>query len=222
MRVLLVSGVPERAASLRALLLESGRASEVEIVGSVDGAAAEDLIILDQLDLGARAHALCRSLREASAERPIMMLTAEGLVEDRVAGLEAGADDVVAVPFAATQMVARIGALERRARLAPAPPEVLEADGCLIDLGRCRAFRAAAAVELSAREATLLRWLHRHRQRAVSREEILEHIFGVSPEVETRSVDVAISSLRRKLERDPRSPRIVLSVKGKGYAWGGG
>ncbi|MFO0724696.1 MAG: response regulator transcription factor [Myxococcota bacterium] len=223
MRVLILSSNRERAEALGALLCEAGRASEVEILPAIEAGRLGTplpMVVLDQLDLGPRALDLCRALRAARPEAPILMLTAEGLVEERVAGLEAGADDVLTVPYAASQMVARVGALERRSKLVPAKAEVVEADGCLIDLGRCRAFRAEHAVELSARESTLLGWLHRHRQRAVSREEILEHVFGVSPQIESRSVDVAISQLRKKIERDPARPRIVVSVKGKGYAWG--
>jgi DNA-binding response OmpR family regulator len=102
----------------------------------------------------------------------------------------------------------------------PALPEVLEADGCMFDLGRQAALRGGVGTALSAREVMLIRWLHRHRGGTVTRRDILEHVFGVSPEIETRSVDMAIATLRKKIEREPERPAIILSVKGSGYAWG--
>jgi two-component system, OmpR family, alkaline phosphatase synthesis response regulator PhoP len=102
----------------------------------------------------------------------------------------------------------------------PPLPEVIEADGCMFDLARCLAVRNGKPIALSPREAELLRWLHQHRERTVQRKEILEHVFGVSPNIESRSVDMAISTLRRKIERAPDRPAIIVSVKGKGYAWG--
>lgn len=162
----------------------------------------------------------CRQLRDRDPALPILVLTAAGLVDDRVAALRAGADDCVEVPYHASQMVARVDALERRARLVPALPDLIAADGCVLDLSRCVAARDDRALALSAREAALLRYLHHHRARAVTREEILEHVFGVAPTIETRSVDVAIGALRKKIERRPEDPRIVIAIKGIGYAWG--
>jgi DNA-binding response OmpR family regulator len=118
-------------------------------------------------------------------------------------------------------MVARVDALGRRAALIPALPDILEADDCVFDLSRCIAIRSGGAeVALSAREAALVRYLHHHRTRAVPREDILAHVFGVSPQIESRSVDVAIATLRKKIERQPDDPRIIVAVKGVGYAWG--
>jgi DNA-binding response OmpR family regulator len=170
---------------------------------------------------GAAATALCAALRARDPVLPIMILTDRGLVEDRVAGLRAGADDCVEVPFAPTQMVARVDALARRARLIPPLPEIIEADGCMFDLSRCLAVRDGKIITLSPREAELVRWLHRHRERAVERKEILEHVFGVSPHIESRSVDMAIATLRKKIERTPDRPAIIVSVKGLGYTWRG-
>lgn len=163
---------------------------------------------------------LCRRIRARDPAVPVMILTAAGIVEDRVAGLRAGADDCVETPFHASQMVARVDALGRRASLVPALPEVLEADACVFDLSRCVAVRDGREIPLTPREAALIRHLHRHRARAVDREEILEHVFGVSRRIETRSVDVAIGTLRKKIERRHEAPRIIVAVKGIGYAWG--
>jgi two-component system, OmpR family, response regulator len=151
---------------------------------------------------------------------PILALT-EGIdeVDARVANLRAGADDAMTVPFAHSQMMARVDALGRRARLVPRLPDLLEADGCLFDLSRCVAVRDGKVTQLSPREVDLIRWLHRNRERTVERREILEHVFRVSPDIETRSVDMAIATLRKKIERSPDRPAIIVSVKGLGYAW---
>lgn len=184
--------------------------------GACDRIAAWELVVL----AGAAAIDLCALLRARDPVTPILVLTDRGLVEDRVAGLRAGADDCVEVPFAPSQMVARVEALARRARLVPPLPDLVEADGCMFDLSRCLAVRDGKPIALSAREAELVRWLHRHRERTVQRREILEHVFGVSPNIESRSVDMAIATLRKKIERHPERPAIIVSVKGLGYGWG--
>jgi len=151
---------------------------------------------------------------------PILLLTARGAEEDKVRGLKNGADDYVTKPFGARELLARVEALKRRAERDPAEADVIVADGCTLDLGRCVARRGRRRVTLTAREAGILRWLHLHRARAVSRAELLEHVWGVSVSMETRTVDVTISNLRQKIERDAAKPRVIVSVKGVGYAWG--
>jgi DNA-binding response OmpR family regulator len=217
MRILVrdVSGGPVGQA-LATVLSSAGH--EVALATQLEEA---DLVILAGNRDAVVAH--CRQLRDRDPALPILVLTSAGLVDDRVAALRAGADDCVEVPYHASQMVARVDALERRARLVPALPDlpdVIDADGCVLDLSRCVAARDDRALTLSAREAALLRYLHHHRARAVTREEILEHVFGVAPTIETRSVDVAIGALRKKIERRPEDPRIVIAIKGIGYAWG--
>lgn len=162
------------------------------------------------------------SAEVAQRARPdvaVIVVTRPGDVVARIAALEAGAADAFDASFAPSQMVARVSAAGRRAALVPHPPAVLEVDGCTIDLGRCTATRADVTQALTAREVELVRWLSRHAGRVVSRGELLENVFGVSPDNTTRAVDVAISTLRAKLERDPRDPAILASVKGAGYVW---
>jgi len=163
---------------------------------------------------------LVERVRAAHRALPLLVLAPGDDVAARVRALESGADDCLPAPFAASQLAARVGALGRRAALVPAEPEAVEADGCVIDLARASAARGTAAERLTAREVAILRWLLRHRGRPVSRAELLEHVWGVAPTVETRAVDVAILGLRRKIERDAAAPRLVVSVRGLGYAWG--
>jgi DNA-binding response OmpR family regulator len=163
---------------------------------------------------------VCRRLRMARPALPILILTARGSEEERVKGLSAGADDYLTKPFGTKELLARIDALRRRASIAPADAECVEIDGCLLDLGRCEARRDGAPVALTPREVGILRWLHRHRTRAVSRAELLQTVWGASDELETRTVDMTIANLRQKIEREPAEPHIVVTVKGAGYAWG--
>ncbi len=226
MKILIV----EDEAGLQEALVDllEGAGHEVEAVS--DGEAAvqrglschHDLVLLDLMLPLLSGIEVARRLR---AERPrlfILMLTARGAEDDKVEGLVAGADDYVTKPFAAKELLARVEAFARRASSRPAETEQIVVDGCRLDLGRCMAQREEPSEEvvLTAREASILRWLHRHRARAVSRAELLEGVWGAPGDLRTRTVDMTIANLRQKIERDPREPRIVVTVKGVGYAWG--
>ncbi len=165
-----------------------------------------DLVLLDLMLPDLDGVEVCRRLRRARPSLHILMLTARGSEDDKVAGRE---------------LLARINALGRRVARLPAEPEILEVDGCTLDLGRLEATREAETIKITPREAGILRWLHRHRARAVSRGELLERIWGSSGDLQTRTVDMTIANLRQKIERDPSQPRILLTVTGAGYAWGG-
>jgi two-component system response regulator RegX3 len=225
MRILLVEDEPVLRDGLVDLLKGAGHT--VEVAG--DGATAAklgveasfDLVVLDLMLPKLDGIEVCHRVRKARPGLPILMLTARGSEEDKVRGLKTGADDYVTKPFGARELLARIEALGRRAQAAPAEPEWIEADGCRFDLGHCTAHRGKKEIALTAREVGILRWLHRHKARAVSRSELLEHVWGAKPDMETRTVDMSIVHLRQKIERDPSQPKIVLSVKGVGYAWGG-
>jgi len=177
-----------------------------------------ELVILDDNDQSAAD--LTTQIRKAHRALPILAVTQPDDIEARVRALEAGADDSVAEPWAGSQMAARVGALGRRSALVPDDDARISADGCVFHLDAGEARRAGHKIPLTAREVDLIRWLLRHRGRAVSREELLEHVWQVSPDIETRSVDVAVSALRKKIERDPATPSLVVSVRGLGYAWG--
>jgi two-component system response regulator RegX3 len=181
-----------------------------------------DLLLLDLMLPGMDGLEVCRRLRQSRPELPILMLTARGSEDDKVAGLEAGADDYVAKPFGVRELLARVEAFARRADRQPASPEIIEAAGCSFDLGRHEARRGEEAISLTPREVGVLRWLYLHRRRAVSRSELLEKIWGASGDLQTRTVDMTIAKLRQKIELDPAQPEIVVTVTGVGYAWGPG
>ncbi len=224
MKILVVEDEPLLRDGLRDLLRGAGHT--VEAVG--DGLSAVgygldssfDLVVLDLMLPKLDGIQVCHRLRKARPGLPILMLTAKGSEDDKVRGLATGADDYVTKPFGARELLARLEALGRRVKAAPSEPEVIEADDCRFDLGHCEAFRGKKSILLTAREVGILRWLHRHRARAVSRGELLEQIWAARPDMETRTVDVTIANLRQKIERDPANPKIVVSVKGIGYAWG--
>ena len=223
MKILLVEDDPMLRDGLVDLLQGAGHDVE-EVVDGADGVnrgreEAFDLVILDLMLPKIDGIEVCRRLRTARPALPILMLTARGAEEDKVRGLRAGADDYVTKPFGARELLARVETFERRARNAPTGPELLEIDGCSIDLGRCVARRDDDEVVLTAREVGILRWLHRHRSRSVSRAELLEQVWGTVGTLQTRTVDMTIAKLRQKIERDPATPKIVVTVTGIGYAW---
>ena len=159
-------------------------------------------------------------LRRARPAAAIIVVTKIGDVPARVRALEAGADDAFDGSFPPSQIAARVGAVGRRAAMTPPPVDRIAIDGCAIDLSAAVAVRGGAQVALTAREVEIVRWLAGHAGHAVSRGELLQHVWRVSAASETRAVDVAIAALRGKLEQDPASPRIIVSVRGVGYRWG--
>src|SRR5207244_699361 len=145
--------------------------------------------------------------------------TARGSEDDKVRGLVEGADDYVTKPFSARELLARVRVLGRRVPPGESLDEV-RVDGAVIDLARMVVVRGDQRVSLTPREVGIVRWLYRHNDRVVSRAELLEQVFGQRGDLQTRAVDMAIAVLRKKLEIDPARPRIIVSVKGAGYAWG--
>jgi len=226
MRVLIVEDERPLREGLEDLLRGAGHTVETAATGveAVDTGVAEpfDLVLLDLMLPGLDGLEVCRRLRAARPGLPILMLTARGAEEEKVAGFAAGADDYVTKPFAIRELLARIEAFDRRGSAQPGLPEVVVVDGCEIDFGRLTATRDGLSTSLTPREVGILRWLHRHRRRAVSRSELLEHVWSARGDLQTRTVDMTIAKLRQKVEADLASPRIVVTVTGVGYAWGSG
>jgi two-component system response regulator RegX3 len=177
-----------------------------------------DLVVLDLMLPRLDGMEVCRRLRAARPGLPILMLTARGSEDDKVRGLLEGADDYVTKPFSARELLARVRVLGRRAPPGESLDEV-QVEGAVIDLARMVVVRGEQCIPLTPREVGIVRWLYRHRDRVVSRAELLEHVFGQRRDLQTRAVDVAIAVLRKKLEIDPAAPALIVSVKGAGYAW---
>lgn len=186
---------------------------EVERGSAAVSCTRFDVIVVGSIEVAARV----QRLHPTGA---VIVFTRIGDVEARVAALEAGAADAIDAGFPMSQSAARIGAAGRRAALLPRPAELVSIDGCTIDLLACTASRDGRVTPLTRRDVDLVRWLARRTGQVVSRGELLEHVWGVSPRNETRAVDVAIAELRKKLERDPAAPAIITSIKGAGYRWG--
>jgi DNA-binding response OmpR family regulator len=218
--------VVEDEAALREGIVDllSGDGHEVLAVG--DGVAGVeaglrdpfDLVVLDLMLPRLDGMEVCRRLRSARPGMPILMLTARGSEDDKVRGLMEGADDYVTKPFSARELLARVRVLGRRAPTGESLDE-LQIDGTTIDLARMVVVRGEARTALTPREVGILRWLHRHQDRVVSRAELLEQVFGQRGDLQTRAVDMAIAVLRKKVEPNPDKPTVIISVKGAGYAW---
>ena len=173
-----------------------------------------DLIILDLMLPGLDGFEVCRRLR-GGLSTPILMLTARDAVRDKVAGLEAGADDYLAKPFAFDELVARVRALLRRA--APEGSEQLRFADLRLDTATREVFRGERLVALTAREYELLEFLLRHPRQVLTRELIFERVWGYDFLGESNVIDVHVRALREKLEAE-NEPRLIQTVRGVGYA----
>ena len=221
MRVLVV----EDEASLRDGIVDLLRGDGHTVSAVGDGVAAVDaglrdafdLVVLDLMLPRLDGMEVCRRLRGARPGMPILMLTARGSEDDKVRGLVEGADDYVTKPFSARELLARVRAVGRRG--APEAVDELQVEDAVIDLSRMVVVRGDQRVTLTPREVGIVRWLHRHQERVVTRAELLEQVFGQRGDLQTRAVDMAIAVLRKKLELDPAKPTLIVSVKGAGYAW---
>jgi two-component system, OmpR family, response regulator MprA len=173
-----------------------------------------DLIILDLMLPGVDGIEVCRRLR-GGVKTPILMLTARDAVRDKIAGLEAGADDYLAKPFVFEELVARVRALLRRA--APDGPDVLSFADLTVDTGTREVTRGSRKVQLTAREYELLEFLLRHPRQVLTRELIFQRVWGFDFLGESNVIDVHVRALREKLESDAE-PRLIQTVRGAGYA----
>jgi DNA-binding response OmpR family regulator len=174
-----------------------------------------DLVLLDVMLPGMSGFDVCRELRRRDFDRPIIMLTARGDEMDRVVGLEIGADDYVTKPFGIRELLARIRVRLRRG--ASRADAVLRMGDAEVDFRRQEATRAGRRVELTGKEFQVLELLAEHRGEIVTRDRLLEHVWGYESYPTTRTVDNHILRLRQKLEAKPSDPRHILSVYGEGY-----
>jgi DNA-binding response OmpR family regulator len=183
-----------------------------------------DLILLDLVLPKVDGLKILEEVRKSRPALPVIILTARGEEADRVKGLKLGADDYVVKPFSVKELLARVQAVLRRTPGRPSDlSSIAFAGGTLdVDRGEVR-FDDGQGAELSEREMELLRYLAINFKRAISRDEIMERIWRINPRsvVETRTIDMHIARLREKLRDDPANPRIILTVRGKGYRFAG-
>ena len=221
-RILLIEDEPGLVLTLADRLSSEGYAVETATDGEQGLARAStggfDLIILDIMLPRLSGFEVCRRLRQAGNQTPILMLTARSQVVDKVVGLKTGADDFVTKPFDMMELLARIEALLRRAPARTAKTaDTFRFGSVQVDFRRAEVVKDGRPVNLSAREFALLRYLIEHRGAALSREELLEKVWGYEPGTTTRTVDVHIAWLRQKLEDNPKYPQFILTVRGLGY-----
>jgi DNA-binding response OmpR family regulator len=176
-----------------------------------------DLILLDVMMPKLDGFEVCAELRRLGNVVPVLMLTAKGQIEDRVHGLDVGADDYLVKPFSTDELLARVRALLRRARKQTQMPAALTLGETRIDLARQTAMRGRKAVHLTAKEFAMLRLLAEAEGEPVSRERFLDIVWGYTAFPTTRTVDNHIASLRAKIEKDPEHPRWIQTVHGVGY-----
>ncbi len=173
-------------------------------------------VILDLKMPKMRGQDVCRVLRDADAEIPILVLTSATDEVNRVLLLEMGADDYVTKPFSPRELLARVRTVLRRSRPST-PPDILAFDDVRIDFKQMEAYRGDVAVSLTPQEFKLLRYFSQHSGRVVSRDELLNEVWGYHSYPSTRTVDAHVLNLRRKLERDPANPAHFLTVHRAGY-----
>ena len=226
-RLLLVEDEPGLVLTLTDRLTSEG----YDIASARDGetglerAANEafDGIILDVMLPRKNGFDVCRDLRQRGVNTPILMLTARGQVVDKVVGLKLGADDYLTKPFEMMELLARVEALLRRA---PKPAVVNLSEGyqfgaIKIDFRRAEIEREGEKLDLSAKEFQLLRYFIEHREATLSRDELLNGVWGYDAMPTTRTVDVHVAWLRQKLEDNPQFPKYILTVRGSGYRFAG-
>lgn len=220
-RVLLVEDEPSLVLTLGDRLRAEG--CDVRIATDGDQAIARvlegglDLVILDVMLPGKDGFEVCRTLRAREIAIPILMLTARGTVTDRVVGLKLGADDYLTKPFETVELLARIEALLRRAGAAGSVGGRFRFGDVEIDSRSGQVTRDGRCLDLSALEFKLLSYFIEHRGRLLTRDELLDRVWGYEATPVTRTVDVHVASLRQKVEEDPGRPRFIETVRGRGY-----
>ena len=181
------------------------------------GEKKPDLIILDLMLPKMSGYEICRKTRADGVQTPILMLTARGEEADRVLGLDLGADDYVAKPFSVRELLARIRAILRRVQPPATLPDELRFDDVVVDFRSYEAHKGGRPLELTRKEFQVLRLLAAHSGEVVTRDELLNEVWGYENYPTTRTVDNHLAGLRAKLEQDPADPRHLRTVHGVGY-----
>jgi len=224
-RILLVEDEPNLRRTLTDLLRSDGYLVE----NSGDGVEGQelatknpfDLIILDVMLPSRDGFEVCRRLRENGVNTPVLMLTARNELNNKIQGFKAGGDDYLTKPFETPELEARIEALLRRAsRGARNQLKSYDFDGIHVDFARSELTKNGKSTALGEREARLLRYLIERKGTILSRDELLQEVWGYKSIPLTRTVDVHIAWLRQKIEDDPKNPRYIVTVHGQGYCFG--
>jgi two-component system alkaline phosphatase synthesis response regulator PhoP len=222
-RILLVEDEAALALTVEDRLTSEGYRVDVARDGEagLSRAVAEpfDLVVLDVMLPKKNGFDVCRELRAQRARVPVLMLTARGQIEDKVVGLKLGADDYLVKPFHMSELVARVEALLRRSAGGDdaAKASVFAFGDVRVDFRKAEVHVDGRSVDLSAKELQLLRYFLEHRGATLSRNELLDAVWGWNVMSSTRTVDVHVAGLRRKLEKDPREPRYIVTIHGLGY-----
>ena len=225
MRILLVDDEPEMIDPLSRILTKEGYQVDVAYEGQSGSQLAQEnrynLLILDWMLPQQSGLEICQQVRSRGDQTPVLFLTAKDTVDDRVQGLDAGADDYLVKPFELRELLARVRALLRRpAELADIPGPRLQVDDLALDPDNQLAYRRGRAIELSEKEAQLLAYLMRHPNQLLTHDQIHHHLWGRSAEKPTSNALAAqIRLLRRKIEF-PEDPPMITTVYGKGYRFG--
>jgi len=222
-RILLVEDEPGLQLTLSDRLRSEGYAVEAASDGDTgyERATEEtfDLIILDIMLPGKNGFDVCRDLRQAGRTQPILMLTARDQVADKVVGLKLGADDYLTKPFENIELLARVEALLRRsvASATSHSTDFYEFGNVSVNFRKSEVMLSGKPVDFSAREFQLLRYFIENRESLLSRDELLNNVWGYDVTPSTRTVDVHIARLRQKIEANPKYPMHILTVHGMGY-----
>jgi two-component system, OmpR family, alkaline phosphatase synthesis response regulator PhoP len=221
-RILIVEDDP----GIRLVIADLLRAEKYLVETATEGSAGMslatsrkfDLLILDVMLPGADGFAICHEARQRGFDGAILMLTAKGQINDRVRGLQTGADDYLVKPFNPDELVARVKALLRRVHKETLTPVMkFEFGNVTVDFSKTEFLKDGKPINLAAKEAELLRLLVNHRGQALSRSQILQQVWSGQQFITERTVDVHIAWLRQKLEDNPVSPRHIITVRGEGY-----
>jgi two-component system alkaline phosphatase synthesis response regulator PhoP len=219
-RILLVEDEESLVLTLTDRLVSEGyvveRAGDGDAALRMGARGRYDLMLLDVALPGKNGFDVCRDLRQRGVDTPILMLTARGQVIDRVLGLKLGADDYLTKPFEMMELLARIEVLFRRSRTAAAQPDSYIFGDVRVDFRRAEVEREGRVVELSGLELRLLRYFVEHRGSLLSRDELLDKVWGYGATLATRTVDVHVASLRQKIGAEN-----VVTVHGAGYKFVG-
>jgi len=219
-RLLLVEDEPGLVMTLSDRLIAEGydveSATDARSGLEIAVAGPFDAILMDVMLPGGNGFDICRTLRQQGIQTPVLMLTARGQVVDRVVGLKLGADDYLVKPFEMAELLARIEAILRRAPSTPTSESAHFAD-ISVDFRKAEVSKAGQLLELSAREFKLLKYFVEHRGATLSRDELLNEVWGYNSMPSTRTVDVHVAWLRQKLEDNPKHPQLIITIHGLGY-----